>query len=280
MAKRHRKPNASTDSRPTRPTPEPTVGLRIIGGRLRGRRLQYSGDPRTRPMKDRLREAMFNLLGPDIRGKRAIDLFAGTGALALEAISRGAARATVIEQHYPTADVIRQNAIALEIGNLVEIFPGNVFIWHKRGMPKPIAGRAPAEPAADVDVPIDKTPWVVFCSPPYEFYVSRTEEMLELIGGLMQSAPAESDFVVEADERFDFGQLPDPQAWDVPRVSAGGGGDVLEAVVVGGIPVIPVVPRRFMKFLRQHGDIMLGFGVAILCEPHLPPACGAVGSLP
>ena len=63
----------------------PIAGLRIIGGRLRGRKLHYSGDLRTRPMKDRLREAIFNLIGPAIRGKHAVDLFAGTGALALEA---------------------------------------------------------------------------------------------------------------------------------------------------------------------------------------------------
>ena len=79
----------------------PAAGLRIIGGEFRGRRLHYSGDRRTRPMKDRLREAVFNLIGPDIRGKHAIDLFAGTGALALESLSRGAKSATLIEQHHP-----------------------------------------------------------------------------------------------------------------------------------------------------------------------------------
>ena len=65
------------------------VGVRIIGGKFRGRKLEYSGDPRTRPMKDRVREALFNLLGHGVEGKVAIDLFAGTGALALEALSRG-----------------------------------------------------------------------------------------------------------------------------------------------------------------------------------------------
>ena len=54
-----------------------------------------------RPMKNRVREALFNLIGPSIKGKHAIDLFAGTGALGLEAISRGAVSATLTEQHYP-----------------------------------------------------------------------------------------------------------------------------------------------------------------------------------
>src|SRR5262249_42961688 len=79
--------------------------VRIIGGEYRGRKLQYSGDIRTRPMKDRVREALFNLIGPNVRGMHAIDLFAGTGALGLEAISRGAAGATFIERHYPTAEL-------------------------------------------------------------------------------------------------------------------------------------------------------------------------------
>jgi 16S rRNA (guanine966-N2)-methyltransferase len=214
MTKRTRKSNPTTDPRSAGQRLESPVGLRIVGGRFRGRRLQYGGDIRTRPMKDRLREAVFNLLGPDIRGTHAIDLFAGTGALAFEALSRGAARATLIEQHYPTADIIRRNAVVLEVEDAVDIVTGNVFIWWKKklgchaqpDMPTASVGMAPA--------PAD-TPWAVFCSPPYDFYVQRTEEMLELIGGLIQAAPAGSAFVVEADERFDFGRLPDPQAWDV-----------------------------------------------------------------
>ena len=189
MTKRDRKPKAN-------PT-DHVAGLRIVGGRFRGRKLHYSGDLRTRPMKDRLREAIFNLIGPAIRGKHALDLFAGTGALALEAISRGAERATLIEQHYPTAGIIRENIATLGLDEQTEVVPGNVFIWFRRGF-------AP-----------HGAPWAVFCSPPYDFYLSRAEEMLEMIAGLIQSAPAESVFVVEADARFDFQTLPDPQAWDV-----------------------------------------------------------------
>src|SRR5688500_17604840 len=86
------------------------LAVRIIGGSFRGRTLSYSGDARTRPMKDRVREAMFNLLAERIRGKHAIDLFAGTGVLGLEALSRGATKATLIERHLPTAKLIEQNA--------------------------------------------------------------------------------------------------------------------------------------------------------------------------
>jgi 16S rRNA (guanine966-N2)-methyltransferase len=165
-------------------------------------------------MKDRLREAIFNLLGPGVRGAHALDLFAGTGALALEALSRGADRATLIEQHYPTAEVIRQNVAALAVEDQTEIVVGNVFVWWKRLL----ATRQPISPLPTNlwSVPGEGT-WLVFCSPPYDFYVERSDEMLELIAGLIETAPRGSAFVVEADARFDFGRLPESQAWDVRR---------------------------------------------------------------
>src|SRR5256885_1565381 len=123
MGSRNRPSNppkpSSAASRPDRVIPE----VRIIGGQFRGRRLAYSGDPRTRPMKDRVREALFNLIGPQIKGMYAIDLFAGTGALGLEALSRGAAGATFVEQHYPTAELIRQNIETLAVGDRALVVP-------------------------------------------------------------------------------------------------------------------------------------------------------------
>jgi 16S rRNA (guanine(966)-N(2))-methyltransferase RsmD len=172
------------------------AGVRIIGGRLRGRKLHYSVDRRTRPMKDRVREAIFNILGPAVREKHVLDLFAGTGALGLEALSRGARGATFIEQHYPTAEALRASAAELEVASVSEVVSASVFMWFRRRPELP------------------STPWLVFCSPPYEFYVARTSEMLDLIGGLLRLAPAESLFVVESDARFDMGLLPDPAAWD------------------------------------------------------------------
>jgi 16S rRNA (guanine966-N2)-methyltransferase len=170
---------------------------RIIGGQFRGRHLAYSGDPRTRPMKDRVREAVFNLLGPGVKGTHAVDLFAGTGALGLEALSRGAVRATFVEQHFPTAEILRQNIASLQVEALCQLESGNTFACWRR---------APE---------LGATPWLVFSSPPYEFYVSRQADMLTLLAGLISAAPTGSLFVVEADNRFDFGLLPEPQRWDV-----------------------------------------------------------------
>jgi 16S rRNA (guanine966-N2)-methyltransferase len=185
-----------------RPRQDPDVEnaeprLRIVGGRHRGRRLAWSGDLRTRPMKDRVREAVFNLLGPRITGKHAIDLFAGTGALGLEAVSRGAATALFFERHFPTADLIRQNIASLQADEACRVVPGDAFVWAPREMPG------------------DEAPWAVFSSPPYDFYISRRDDMLQLIDNLHKHAPAGSLFVVEADERFDFSQLPAAGMWDV-----------------------------------------------------------------
>ncbi|MEX2560505.1 MAG: RsmD family RNA methyltransferase [Pirellulales bacterium] len=182
--------------------PAERVGLRIIGGSHRGRKLETSGDPRTRPMKDRVREAVFNLLGPAVAGMHAIDLFAGTGALGLEAISRGAAQATFFEQHYPTADLIRRNIGILRVEDQTEVIVANTFIWfRKQAARDELFGR--------------RQPWLIFSSPPYEFYASRRDEMLSLIGRLAGAAPAGSILAVEADARFDFELLPRPPHWDI-----------------------------------------------------------------
>ncbi len=197
MARRKQNAKSGKAGRDPRKAKTAPVGLRIVGGRFRGRKLEYGGDQRVRPMKDRIREAVFNLVGPSVAKKHAIDLFGGTGALGLEALSRGADRATFIEQHYPTAAILRRNVATLQVEQITEVFVANVFLW-LRGQPD-----------------LGSAPWVVFCSPPYEFYVSRTEQMMGLVGELMRLAPAESIFVVESDERFDFSLLPEPDQWDV-----------------------------------------------------------------
>ena len=96
--------------------------MRIIGGRWRGRRLASvgAGDPRAalRPTADRVREALFNLLvnahGDRVAGAAVLDAFAGTGALGLEALSRGAARATFVENGRAGLALLRRNVALLE----------------------------------------------------------------------------------------------------------------------------------------------------------------------
>jgi 16S rRNA (guanine966-N2)-methyltransferase len=185
--------------------------LKIVGGRFRGRKLKFEpfriGDgPVTRPMKHRVRESIFNLVGMETPGKHAIDLFAGTGALGLEALSRGAAHATLIERHVPTARVIEENIKGLGVEEQATLLVTSAFLWGKRDLGKESGVRSQeSERAGSSSTP---APWLVFCSPPYAFFVERQEEMLELITAVMQHSPEESIVVVEADERFDFSLLP------------------------------------------------------------------------
>jgi 16S rRNA (guanine966-N2)-methyltransferase len=88
------------------------VSLRIVAGTLGGRRIQAPPGSDTRPTSDRVREALFSALGP-LDGAVVLDLFAGSGALAVEALSRGAARAVLVEKDGRAASVIRRNLEAL-----------------------------------------------------------------------------------------------------------------------------------------------------------------------
>ncbi len=83
--------------------------MRIIAGRFRGRTLVTPKSGAVRPTADRVREAVFSILGDQVVGSRVLDLFAGTGALGLEALSRGAACAVFVEQHRSSVALIRAN---------------------------------------------------------------------------------------------------------------------------------------------------------------------------
>ncbi len=185
----------------------PETSLRIIGGRFRNSRIRYSGDRSVRPMKDRVREALFNLVGPIVQGTHAVDLFAGTGALSFEAISRGAVGATAIERHFPTAKIVRENAESLRLTDVVEVVTHDTFVWLRMA----IDGR--------LNLPTDKQPWLVLCSPPYRLFVDRSDEMRKLIETLVDRSPSESTFVVEAVDQWDWTRMPFAEAWDVRTYS-------------------------------------------------------------
>ncbi|MGH8091816.1 MAG: 16S rRNA (guanine(966)-N(2))-methyltransferase RsmD [Rudaea sp.] len=92
----------------------PSGKLRIIGGALRGSRIAVVDAPGLRPTPDRVRETLFNWLAPAIHGARCLDLFAGTGALGIEALSRGAAQVDFVEADAQLAELLRANLIRLK----------------------------------------------------------------------------------------------------------------------------------------------------------------------
>jgi 16S rRNA (guanine966-N2)-methyltransferase len=95
--------------------------LRIVAGRLGGRRLVAPRDSETRPTSERVREALFSILGP-IEGE-VLDLYAGSGALGFEALSRGASRVVFVESRRPALDALRENARALGVEPAVSLIP-------------------------------------------------------------------------------------------------------------------------------------------------------------
>jgi 16S rRNA (guanine966-N2)-methyltransferase len=100
--------------------------MRVVGGRLRGRTLAAPKSKAIRPTADRLRESLFNILahafGDPVTGARVVDLFAGTGALGIEALSRGAAFALFIDEGAEARALLRENVATLGLGGTSRIF--------------------------------------------------------------------------------------------------------------------------------------------------------------
>ena len=96
--------------------------MRIVGGKLAGRHLTSPNDFRVRPTAEHVRAALLDLLAPDLPDARVLDLFAGTGALGLEALSRGAARCDFVEMRPASLHALRANVAALRLRDRTRIF--------------------------------------------------------------------------------------------------------------------------------------------------------------
>jgi len=97
--------------------------MRVIAGKYRSRQLKSLKGLALRPTSDRLRETLFNVLGERVVGSRFVDVFAGTGAVGIEALSRGAKEVVFIEKHAPSATLIKKNLESLEVRGGVRVLP-------------------------------------------------------------------------------------------------------------------------------------------------------------
>ncbi len=102
--------------------------VRIIGGKWRGRKLSIAERPELRPSSDRVRETLFNWLAPYLTEASSLDLYAGTGALGFEALSRGGAHATLVDIDHAVVESLRQHAQMLDANN-VSIVEGDAMEW-------------------------------------------------------------------------------------------------------------------------------------------------------
>jgi 16S rRNA (guanine966-N2)-methyltransferase len=160
--------------------------MRVIAGEYRGRRLKVPPGVRTRPTADRVREALFSIVG-DVEDLRVADLFAGSGALGIEALSRGASNATFVEHDHGASGVLRFNLAALGIVEGVEVFEWDVLRW------LPTVGGA-----LDFDL--------VFVDPPYSSAPRLGGPLTELLPGILSP---NATIVTESDKR-------DPLVLDLP----------------------------------------------------------------
>jgi 16S rRNA (guanine(966)-N(2))-methyltransferase RsmD len=160
--------------------------MRVIAGTYRSRILKSLKGLALRPTSDRLRETLFNVLAPNIAGSRFVDLFAGTGAIGIEALSRGAAEVVFIENHAPAATLIRRNLESLGVNTGVTVLAVDAL----RGLAMLATRKMEAAPGFDY----------VFLDPPYaaaEDYA----RVLEFLGSATLLAPGA---IVIAEHRRNF----------------------------------------------------------------------------
>ena len=170
--------------------------LRIVAGSLRGRRLNCNVGPQMRPMPDMVRQALFSILGDAIPDRPFYDLFAGTGAVGLEALSRGASRVHLIERDPRTANEIVAHVKEFNVADRAQVQRADVYRWAEHWQP-------PAEPVN------------IFLGPPYPDFERRLESLLQALGELQRKAAPGSVLVLQADRHEPAaGVLPDPERWE------------------------------------------------------------------
>ena len=141
----------------------PPNKVRIIGGEWRSRLLAFPDLPGLRPTADRVRGTLFNWLGQDLTGSRCLDLFAGSGALGFEALSRNAKHVTMVERDARARAALSQSANLLNAQGRLDILGGDAlqFLLHR-------SERVSADVKAGTNVDSSQRFDVIFCDPPFE----------------------------------------------------------------------------------------------------------------
>jgi 16S rRNA (guanine966-N2)-methyltransferase len=172
--------------------------MRIIAGQRRGHKIDGPRtSAQTRPTSDMVRESLFNILGGLVADRLVIDLFAGTGALGLEALSRGAERAIFVERDRGNVGLILRNIATLRYEDRTMVRLADAYRWARS-----------FQPAGD-------RPFVAFLDPPYREYASRAGRLNQLITHLVEIMPPGSSIALEAGRILDAQILPEFETWDI-----------------------------------------------------------------
>ncbi len=173
--------------------------MRIIAGQRRGHKFDGPRGTATRPTCDLVRESIFNILGEAVVGRVVVDLFAGTGALGLEALSRGASRAIFVERNRDNIALIYRNVATLRYEGQSRVHLADAYRW--------ALGFEP-----DKNEPV-----IVIVDPPYRDYEVHQAKVKRLLERLALALPAGSAIAVESRRTLDQEILPDETLWDVRR---------------------------------------------------------------
>jgi 16S rRNA (guanine966-N2)-methyltransferase len=174
--------------------------MRIIAGQRRGHKIdgpRASGH--TRPTSDMVRESLFNILGDLVVDRLVIDLFAGTGALGLEALSRGALRAIFVERDRVNVALVLRNIATLRYEDRTQVRLADAYRWARSFQPA------------------EGGPFVAFLDPPYRDHESHARQLNQLITHLVGIMPAGSAIAIEAGRDALARVLPEFDAWDIRR---------------------------------------------------------------
>jgi 16S rRNA (guanine966-N2)-methyltransferase len=172
--------------------------IRIVAGRLRGRRLTVVVHPGLRPTPQRVRESFFSILGNAIPDRPFVDLFAGTGVVGLEALSRGASAATFVERDNRLGNDIDSHLREFGLTREGQLLRSDVYRWAERWRP-------PAEPVN------------VFISPPFPDLEQRPDDFRRLIETIQAKLPPASILTIQGEDTFDPAVLPDAERWEARK---------------------------------------------------------------
>lgn len=172
--------------------------IRIVAGSLRGRKLSCTVNESLRPTPQRVREALFSILGNAVPDRQFFDVFAGTGVVGLEALSRGASSVTFVERDFRLIGELERHITAFGVGRQARIARTDVYRWIERW-------QAPNDPVT------------VFLSPPFADFERCLDELLKVVALLQEQVQPGSVIVLQSERTSALDELPARTAWDERR---------------------------------------------------------------
>jgi 16S rRNA (guanine966-N2)-methyltransferase len=173
--------------------------MRIISGEFRGRKILPPQGEVTRPITDRVKQSLFDILTPLLPDATVYDVFAGTGSMGLEALSRGAARATFFEKDKSALSLLRKNIVALGLADRTRVIASDLFQWFASPASRPAA---------------NSLAQLVFLDPPYKMVVGQGEDLRRLADSVVRHHLASDGTLVFRHDARDQLTLPGLERYD------------------------------------------------------------------